>query len=254
MMPDSPPIRTLIADDEPLARRGIALLLNDQPDIEVVGTCADGADAVRQIQLLQPDLLFLDIQMPVCDGFEVIQAVGVETVPVVVFVTAFDQHALRAFDAHALDYLLKPYDDERFHHALQRARQQVKACRAGQVDTRLYGLLQDAAPAFWERLAVKSTGRVQFVEVETIDWIEGAGDYVGLHVAGHVLYHRERLSTLADHLDPRHFVRIHRSAIVNRSRIQERRVHPHGGYIVRLTCGTELKVSRGYAGQLLAES
>lgn len=259
-------LRALIVDDEPLARRGVRLLLDDEDDIEVVGECAGGREAVGAILSERPDLVFLDVQMPDLNGFEVLEAVGAaapEALPFVVFVTAYDQYALRAFEVHALDYLLKPYDDERFQAALGRVRQHAQRFRTGDFAQRIRALLQALegmrtptadrpASPYLDRLAVKAGGRVQFFKVEEVDWIEAAGDYMCLHIGKKPHYVREKMAALEEKLDPRRFVRIHRSTIVNLDRVRELRGHDSGGYVVVLHDGTELKLSRSYQSQVLA--
>ncbi len=248
-------IRTLIVDDEPLGRGGISARLQNETDIEIVGECANGRLAVAAIRQHAPDLLFLDVQMPGMSGFEVLQATGADAVPAVIFVTAFDEYALRAFDVHALDYLLKPIDDERFRLALQRARAHLQQKTESALGQRLTALLSslpsnDAAlPKVRERFVIKSSGRISFIKAEEVDWIEAVGDYARLHVGKQSHLIRETMSALAAELDAR-FLRIHRSLIVNAERIKE--LHPlfNGEYNVILHNGTELKSSRGYREQL----
>ena len=240
------PLRVLVVDDEPLARRGIHVRLGRMAGVEIVGECASGREAVDAIRGLSPDLVFLDVQMPGLDGYGVVEAVGAERMPVVVFVTAYDQHALRAFEARALDYLLKPIDDERFEQAVARARARVAERRESAVGRRLA-----AAPAApLERILVRSGGRVLLVAADEVDWIEAAGDYLRLHVgpARHLL--RETMGALEARLDPRRFVRIHRSTIVNVSRIRELQPYFNREYVVLLRDGTRLKLSRGYRERL----
>ncbi len=216
-------IRVLIVDDEPLARQRVRLLLAEEPDVEMVGDCEDGVQAVEQIATLKPDLLFLDVQMPEMDGFEVLRQVPAELLPMVIFTTAYEEHALRAFDAHALDYLLKPFKPERFKAALQRARTLLANKQAGVAARGLLDLLAEHAPAtpHLRRLTVKTPDRVVFVVVKDIDAIEAAGKYAVIHVGkeNHVL--RETMSSLESHLPPQLFLRISRSVIVNIDQIQE---------------------------------
>ncbi len=248
-------IRTLIVDDEPLAREGVRVLLQQDPDVEVVGECANGREAVRAIEDLGPDLLFLDVQMPEIDGFEVLTRIDAARMPVVVFVTAYDQHALRAFEVHALDYLLKPFKDERFRTALEHAKTQIRQQKVSEVSQRLVALLEQTtgkastpAPSddepYLRRLVVKTGGRVFFINVEEIDWIEAADYYVRLHVgrASHLL--RETMSNLERQLDPQQFQRIHRSTIVQLDCIAALEPVYHGDYVVLLRDGTQLKMSR----------
>ena len=254
------PVRTLIVDDERMARKRILTLLAADADVDVVGECTNGRDAVATIAAEQPDLVFLDIQMPELDGFGVVQAVGVQRMPVTVFVTAFDQHALTAFEAHALDYLTKPFDRERFETSLGRAKQQVQLRAAANVarppadggepglNARLVALLSDMErrQQYAERLMVKNAGRVLFLRVEEIDWIEAAGSYVRLHVGrdGHLLH--EGMAALWARLDPSRFARVHRSTIVNLDRVREMQPWFHGDAIAILRDGTRLQVSRTY--------
>ena len=246
-------IRTLIVDDEPLARERLRALLSAEPDIEVIGECGDGPAAVQAIRSDTPDLVFLDVQIPEIDGFGVIERIGVENAPVVVFVTAYDQYALEAFDVHAVDYLLKPFDEARFAKALARARGTVQSQRSGEVNERLLTLLRGikAAPSGRaERLVVKSAGRLFFLRTEEIDWIESSGNYVCLHVGNETHLLRETMSSLEARLDPTAFIRIHRTAIVNVDRIKELQPLFHGEYEVVLRGGARLTLSRSYRDRL----
>ncbi len=246
-------IRTCIVDDEPLARDRIRALLSLEPDIEVVAECADGGEAIRVIRDQRPDLVFLDVQMPVVDGFGVLRSLDGDTPPAVVFVTAYDQYALQAFDVHALDYLLKPFNGRRFKRAVQRARQELlKEGQTPVVSERLLSLLehlrQDKRPQ--ERLVLKTAGRVTFLKVDEIDWIEAEGNYVRLHVGpvSHLL--RETMKGIEARLDGERFIRIHRSTIVNTDRIKELQPLFHGEYAVTLQDGTRLTASRGPENKL----
>ena len=250
-------IRTLIVDDEPLARDGVRLRLGR--DFEVVGECGNGADAVELIGALEPDLVFLDVQMPGVTGFEVVDEIGAAQMPVTVFVTAFDQYALRAFDVHALDYVLKPFDDERFAQTLSRVRERIAERRAGRIGERLAGLLAEMggsdasgldARRYPDRLAVKDAAKVTFVPVDELDWVEADGDYMRLHCAGKSHLVRRTMAEMEKRLDPERFVRIHRSTIVALDRIRELRPTFHGEYVVLLRDGTKLKLSRGYRAKL----
>lgn len=240
-------IRTLIVDDEPLARQRIRRLLESDSDISVVGECGDGAQALAALRETPPDLVFLDVQMPVLDGFGVLQSLGGTTpLPVVIFVTAHDRYALKAFEVHAFDYLLKPFDKNRFATALERAKAQVWQGNSAALNRRLQELLQ-AVPDRQqrpERLMIKSGGRIYFVRIEDVDWIEAAGNYVHLHVGKEDHLLRESLCGLERKLDPRQFVRIHRSTIVNLERIREIQPAFHGDYVVVLLDKTELPLSR----------
>jgi two-component system LytT family response regulator len=241
-------IRTCIVDDEPLARERIRSLLSQEPDVEVIGEAGDGGEAVDAIRRARPDLLFLDVQMPTLDGFGVLQALDDAMPPAVIFVTAYDQYALQAFDVHALDYLLKPFNSRRFKKAMQRARAELTRGDAPpEVNERLLSLLeglrQERRPP--ERIVLKSAGRVSFLKVEEVDWVEAEGNYVRLHVGPHSHLLRETMKGIESRLDPDRFIRIHRSTIVNTERIKE--LHPlfHGEYAVILRDGTRLTASRG---------
>jgi two-component system, LytTR family, response regulator len=245
-------IRTLIVDDEALARDRLRQLLEHEPEIEIVGECADGRQAVKAIHRELPDLIFLDIRMPELDGFGVLAAIGAEAAPLIVFVTAYDQFALRAFDVHAVDYLLKPFDRERFQTALRRALEQLKHREGGAIERRQSALLADLKPAPRpaERLAVKSGGRVVFVKINDIDWIEAAHNYVELHAGKESHLLRETLNAIEARLAPEIFVRISRSVIVNVERIKELQPLFHGEYTVTLHNGTRLTLSRRYRDKL----
>lgn len=241
-------IRALIVDDEPLARERIRDLLEDDADIDVVGECSNGKEAVETLSKVRPDLLFLDVQMPELDGFGVLETADPETLPTVVFVTAYDQYALKAFDVHALDYLLKPFDRERFQTALDRAKRAINGSGTRDVDHRLISLLEELqdSRSNLRRIVVKSGGRVSFLRAEEVDWIEAAGNYVELHVGkdSHLL--RETMSKLESRLDSQRFLRIHRRIIVNLERIRQLEGASHGEYVVVLGDGTRLSSSRGY--------
>ena len=245
-------IRTMVVDDEPVARERMVGLLSQEKDIELVGECADGQQAVNAIQQQHPDLVFLDVQMPGAGGFEVLQAVGPERMPMVIFVTAYDQHALRAFEVRALDYLLKPFDRTRFHDAVQRARATIEQQETGDLGRRLLALVKDLRPAAprTDRLVVKSGGRLFFLRTDEIDWIEAAGNYARLHVGNDSPLLRETMISLESRLDAEKFFRIHRSRIVNMERIQELQPWFNGEYVVILRNGTRLTLSRGYREKL----
>ena len=245
-------IRTLIVDDEPLARRNLRVLLEKDPQIEILDECRNGREAVKAINALSPDLIFLDIQMPELDGFDVLARVGAEQIQAIIFVTAFDQYALKAFEVHALDYLLKPFDDERFAFALRRAKSQIEAREINRVSKRLLALLEERrslADSFAEknyltRLMIKASGRVVLLKVGEIDFIEADGNYAKLHVGRKAHLLREKMHDLEGRLDPAKFVRIHRSIIVNLDRIKELHPHFNGDYIVVLEDGRQLRLSR----------
>jgi two-component system LytT family response regulator len=231
-------IRTVIVDDEPLARTSLSLLLRLDAEVEVVSECGSGVDAPDEIRRAKPDLLFLDVQMPECDGFDVIELLGKDVPPAVVFVTAYDQYALRAFEAGALDYLLKPFDDARFVLALDRAKQKIARGKD--------------RPKQIEYLTVKSAGQVTFVTLDSIDWIEAADYYVGLHVGPKTHLLRRSITELEQDLDPTVFFRIHRSTIVNLKRIRGLKLNEDGEYTVLLESGTCLRLSRRYRRPLQA--
>ena len=246
-------IKALIVDDEPLARERIKRFLTDERDIELVGECADGQEAVSAIQTLAPDLVFLDIQIPELDGFGVLEAVGIEQMPAIIFVTAYDRYALQAFDVNALDYLLKPYNRERFHKAVERARAQLSNGAKGELSERLLSLLENLQPEqkHLERLMIKSSGRVFFLRTTEIDWIEAEGNYLRLHVGKESHLLRETMNRLAAKLDQDKFLRIHRSTLVNIERIKELQPLFSGDYVVILRDGKQLTLSRSYRDKLL---
>lgn len=248
-------IRTVIVDDEPAARRGLRLLLERDPQVEVVGEAADGAAAAQLIRRLQPDLLFLDVQMPGGDGFETLARVGVAAAPVVVFVTAHDEHAVRAFEVNAIDYLLKPFDDARFEAALQRAKTALRQRQPAGADARLEQLLRywderAHGAALQDRIVVKTSGEILFLRADEVDWIGADGDYVRFHAGERNYLMRETMAELEARLDPRRFVRIHRSTIVNLDRVHKLSPTFTGEYAVVLRDGTKLKLSRGYHDRL----
>jgi two-component system LytT family response regulator len=247
-------IRAVVVDDEPLARLRIRSLLAEAEDVEVVAECANGREAIGAIEGSPPDLLFLDIQMPELDGFDVLQAIGVGRVPVVIFVTAYDRFALRAFEAHALDYLLKPFDDERFEAALQRARERIRQQQGGDLDRRLRALLEEVRGdrGYLQRLVVPTGPRSVFVRTEEIDWIEAERNYIRLHVGGRAHLLRGNLSRIESALDPAAFCRIHRSTIVNIDRIHAVESLFGGEYLVVLHDGTKLTSGRSYRRNLHA--
>jgi two-component system LytT family response regulator len=249
----TPRTRVLIVDDEPLARERIRTLLEEDPAFELVGEAGDGTTAAESILALQPDLVFLDVQMPGADGFDVIDAVGADKMPFVVFVTAYDRYALRAFDVHALDYLLKPFDRARFREALGRAQAQMdRHNNNGDIERRLAAIVQDLKPAKarTDRFVVKSGGRIFFVRTAEIDWIEAAGNYVKLHVGNDSHLIRETMNAVEAKLSPDMFVRIHRCHIVNIEQVRELQPWFNGEYVVFLKNGTRLTLSRGYRERL----
>jgi two-component system LytT family response regulator len=244
-------IRTVVVDDEPLARERLRTLLEQERDVTVVAEAGDGATAVAAIVAEKPDLVFLDVHMPGLDGFEVIQHVGSDRMPPVVFVTAYDQHALRAFEVQALDYLLKPFDADRFHGTLDRVRRYMEAGGQGDLERRLLALMRDLdRPSRPERLVVKSSGRLFFLRADEIDWIEAAGNYVKLHTGAEAHLMRETMTSIESRLNPDMFFRIHRSHIVNLERIKELQPWFNGEYVVVLQNGKQLTLSRGYRDKL----
>ena len=244
-------IRTLIVDDEPLARRNLRLLLEKDPEIEIIDECRNGREAVKVLKNFSPELVFLDIQMPEMDGFDVLAEVGPKQIQAIIFVTAFDQYALKAFEVHALDYLLKPFDDARFQKALQKAKSQIEQRQINKLSRKLLALLEDREHSqaerqktYLTRLMIKLASRVVLLKVGEIDWIEADGNYAKLHVGrkSHLL--REKMHDLEAQLNPKKFVRIHRSIIVNLDRIKEMHPHFNGDYVVVLEDGSQLKLSR----------
>jgi two-component system LytT family response regulator len=240
-------VRVLIVDDEPLARRGVSLRLKTAADVEIVGECGDGPTAVNKILELAPDLVFLDVQMPGMDGFEVLRALPTENLPAVIFVTAHDQHALRAFSIHALDYLLKPIDDLRFAAAVDRAAKLMNSIARTQMAERILQMLNKDLGKYPSRILVRTGQKTQIVPVEEIDWISAAGEYTELHVRGRSHLLRETMSSLQGRLDPAAFLRIHRSRIVRTTCIVELRSVDNREHLIKLSDGSEHRSSRTYA-------
>ncbi|MEP0548606.1 MAG: LytTR family DNA-binding domain-containing protein [Rhodothermales bacterium] len=265
-MPESPPLRVLVVDDEPLARQRLLDLLDREDGVEVVGTTGRGRDAVEVIRAEQTaghpiDLVFLDVQMPGLSGLDVVREVGPEQMPVTVFVTAFDQHALAAFELAALDYLLKPFEDERFRAALARARDTVRLRQVDALQGRLRALLDpataappapDPPPGYLERIAVEMRGQIRVVPVEHVDFIAADGPYAEVHAGDETFVIRSPMQTLEDRLDPAAFFRIHRSTIVRLDRIEALLVAGGGDYAVKLRGGARLRVSRARRDDLAA--
>lgn len=246
-------LRVLVVDDEPLARTGIAELVRRDPELTVVAECGDGRSALEAILTLRPDLVLLDVQMPELNGFEVLEHLDPDHTPAIIFVTAYDQFAVRAFEVHALDYLVKPFDDARFADAIGRTKQSLRTARAGDLGARLSGLLEQLAGSgtgYLTRIVVKTGGRVLFVRVEDIDWIEAADYCVKLHVSGKVHVIRESMQALEGRLDPARFFRVHRSGIVNLDRVVELQPFFKGEHVVLLRDGSKLKLSRGRRNDL----
>ena len=250
-MVESPLIRVLLVDDESLAREMLREMLHDDPQVTIVGESCNGLEALEAIRTHSPDLIFLDVQMPELGGFEVLEALG-KDIPRVIFVTAYDQYAVRAFEVHALDYLLKPFDQERFDISWQRARAQILSERHGGTDQRILALLEEmkAGNKYLERLVIKASGRIYFLETSEIDWIEAEGNYVSVHSGKKAHLLRETISSLEAQLDPKRFLRIHRSSIVRIDRIQELQPWFHGEYRIILQNGTQLTLSRNYRDRL----
>lgn len=268
MLPDSAPsplvdsavrklLRVVIADDERLARHKMRVLLDSEPNVVVVAECQDGRQTVSAINCLHPDLLLLDIQMPDLDGFQVLSEIVPSDLPVVIFTSAYDQYAIRAFEAHALDYLLKPFDQGRLHQAMERARAELVKSENREISHRLIQLLSQfkAAPTIasveaQNRLVIKAKGRVIFLHLDEIDWVEAAANYVRLNVGKESYLLRETISRTSERLNPNEFIRIHRSTIVNVRKIKELIPVNSGEYVVVLKNGKELSCSRGYRAHL----
>ena len=258
------PIRVLIVDDEPLARRGLELRLQKHADVEIVGEAANGREAFHAISALKPELMFLDVQMPGVDGFELLRAVPQSLMPLTVFVTAYDQYALAAFAASALDYLLKPVEDARLDQALVRAREQIARRAASEQCEQLLKLiasLPNSPPLSLAdghngvrhengKLAIKDGQRIVRVDIDAIRWIDAAGDYMCIHAGNETHVLRATMRDLEQRLDPQHFQRVHRSTIVNLARVKEMRPHLNGEYFLVLDSGHELKLSRSYKDKI----
>lgn len=246
-------IKILIVDDEPLARRGIRQLLDSESDFEIVGEAKNGLEAVSALKTYAPDLVFLDIQMPLVDGFSFIERVGTENLPEIVFVTAYDEHAIRAFEAGAIDYILKPTDAERFQKTLERVRRRILSGESKSLENKLVDLLSNLKPAgenYLERIAVKENERIHFLKIEEIDWISSQGNYVEIHVGGEKFLIRETMDGIESKLNPKQFVRIRRSTIVRIEQIKELYPLFNGEFGVVLKNGTELSTSRRYRQKL----
>jgi two-component system LytT family response regulator len=258
------PIRTLLVDDEELARRGLEIRLEKYPDVEICGQAANGRLALEAIAALKPDLVFLDIQMPGMDGFEVLERIEVKPMPAVIFATAFDRYAIDAFEAHALDYLLKPIDDDRLAQALERVREQREQSTATRHRDRLLMLISEMSgqsvsledvmaegraaieSPYISILPIKDGHRTVRIKADAIEWIEAAGDYMCVHAEGEVHILRGTMKRLEDGLDPSTFRRVHRSTLVNINHVKSLRPHMNGEYFLTLDCGSEIKLSRNY--------
>ena len=248
-------IKTMVVDDEKPARVRLLELLQRQPDVDVVGTAADGREALAVLRRVSPQLLFLDVQMPQLDGFGVLRQLDPDEMPITIMVTAYDKYAIQAFDAHAIDYLLKPYSDERFEDAIARARKYLESSEERALGEQLSAATEERQSVnersgYLERLVLKSNGCISFLDINEVDWLEAAGVYIYLHTGPKKLLYRSSVTQLLQRLDPHRFVRIHRSAAVNTSRIRELRSLTHGDFALILKDGTELTLSRAYRSQI----
>ncbi len=248
----SPTLRTIIADDEGLALNKLRMLLAAEGGIHIVAECHDGKEAIEAVETHNPDLLFLDVQMPELDGFQVLGQIPEERMPIVIFTTAYDHYAIRAFEAHALDYLLKPFNQERLHRALEHARNEFLRSHEHSMKARLLDLLHATQPESrpMRRLVIKTSGRVVFLDLNEIDWIEAAANYVRVHAGKDTYLLREGIGHMSEKLDPNRFARIHRSFIVNINRIRELQPCDNGEYIAVLRNGKELSCSRGCRSEI----
>ena len=246
------PIRALIADDEALARKFIRRMLKDNHDVEIVGECSNGKDAIAMIRKQNPDVVFLDVQMPEMDGFAVLESIGVDQLPEIIFTTAYEQYAIRAFELHALDYLLKPFDQARFKDAIQHAKERFRSQRQKDGRLQMSALLESIKnkPQYLERLVIKTGGRITFLSTDEINWIEADDKYVHLHTGKVSPMVRQTLNAMEAQLDPRKFSRIHRSAIVNVERIKELQPLFSGEHSILLEDGAKLTLSRSYKDKL----
>jgi two-component system LytT family response regulator len=249
--------RVGIADDEPLARERIRSLLDGRPQYEIVVECSDGAEAATALKRHDLDVFFLDVQMPDLDGFQALEAAGATSLPIIVFVTAFHDYAIRAFEVRALDYLLKPFDRARFDQTLVRVEEQLATRRAKLLAPEVVQLLRELSAggggdSYISRFPVKSRGEIYFVRAEDVDWIDADGNYVALHAAGRTHLVRETIKSVEARLDPAKFVRVHRSAIINVDRLKKLQPYFHGEYVVTLNDGTTLTSSRSYSDRLRA--
>jgi two-component system LytT family response regulator len=246
-LPPAGKIHALVVDDEALARSNVTVLLRPDPEIEIIQECGSGAEAITEIRNSKPDLVFLDVQMPECDGFDVLEMLGRDLPPAVVFVTAYDHYALRAFETGALDYLLKPFDNARFQCALVRAKEKIANRESNLIENKL---LNSGSPKPVERIAIRGSGQVVFLKPAEIDWVEAADYYSCLHVGPKRHLLRRSIADLEQDLDPSIFCRIHRSTIVNLERVRSLKLNEAGEYGVRLDTGTTLRLSRSYRKKL----
>lgn len=245
------PIQTLIADDERLSRQRIRHLLRDEPHVQIVGECTNGTEALEFLSGTRPDLIFLDVQMPGLDGFDVVSKL-IQPPPMVVFITAYDEYALRAFDVHAFDYLLKPFDRPRFQETMRRVREQLSVAREGQLSRKLNALVEDLETFRHdrERIAIRTPGHITFIRLQDVDWIEAADNYVCIHCGTETHVLRETMNSIESRLPACRFQRVHRSAIVNVDRIKELQPWFRGDYRILLQDGTHLTLSRSYRERL----
>lgn len=245
-------LRAIVVDDEPLARERLRTFLANESGVMVIGECQNGDEAIIAVRRDRPDLLFLDVQMPGMNGFEVLQKLNGSAPQAVIFTTAHDQYAVQAFEVHAVDYLLKPFDRERLRLALERARTRASAAKPDDLQTKLAAMLEDlkAGARQPERIPVKSNGKVTFVRIPEIDWIASADNYVELHVGNHSHLIRETMNSIATRLPAEQFVRVSRTSIVNLSRVKELQPLFHGEYTITLTTGARVTLSRSYRDQL----
>jgi two-component system LytT family response regulator len=246
------PIRAVIADDEALARKFIRRMLKDDRDVEIVGECSNGKEAVATIRKQNPDVVFLDVQMPEMDGFAVLESIGTERLPEIIFATAYEQYAIRAFELHALDYLLKPFDQTRFKDAIKHAKERFRSDRRSEGRTQISALLESIKnkPQYLDRLMIKAGGRITFLSINEISWIQADDKYVHLHTGKISPMVRQTLSAMETQLDPKKFRRVHRSAIVNVRRIKELQPLFSGEHSILLEDGTKLILSRSYKDKL----
>ncbi len=248
MKNNSKKIRILIVDDEPLGREAVRHLLNNDDEVEIVAESPDGIQALEDMQTYSPDVVFLDIQMPGCDGFEVLKRLPKHFSPLIIFVTAYDKYAIDAFTVHAIDYILKPIDPGRFRTALAAAKENLRSKERQAVNEHLYKFVESlqSTSGFADRIVVKTNGKMVFVSVEDVDWIESAGDYVCIHARGEKHIIRETMNSIEGKLNPGRFMRIHRSTIVSVDRVKEMEPLFQGQYLLRLRDGTKLVASRSY--------